>query len=401
YSDTLRLTLAEAETRFLTENLDLLIAKTDIDISKAYVLQSKLYSNPEINLNRQLYNFNSKKFLENGSQAQFEVQATQLISTAGKYFKEIQLSKQKVKLSEYEFYNTLRSLKFDLRQNYFELAQAQQKRIVLSTGMEELNKLIDEVKIQVAKGNVAQKELVRLQSLLVEFSANEAELQIQIISNVAALKQLLNYSGNEFIVANSESVDWLPQRISALTFDSIQTTAFANRYDMQASTLMVDISKNQVQLERMRGVPDLELGVDYDRLGNSVQNYLGLTVNVPLPLWNHNEGSIKAAKANFSQAQLQLKNNELIVRNDLQEAYYQLLIKSNLYNTANKHYSKSSDDLYNNIYDSYKARTIGLIEFLEYFESYRDTKFRLIDIATDLQIQTQQLNFETGKDVIN
>ena len=56
YSDTIQLDLKATEKRFLEQNLDLLIAKTNIDEAKGYLLQSKLFDNPEVDLNRELYN---------------------------------------------------------------------------------------------------------------------------------------------------------------------------------------------------------------------------------------------------------------------------------------------------------------------------------------------------------
>ena len=88
------------------------------------------------------------------------------------------------------------------------------------------------------------------------------------------------------------------------------------------------------------------------------------------------------------------------VHNTLMSAYAQLLNQNKLYQTSNKDFSNSFGEIYRNIYDSYKNRTIGLIEFLEYFDSYKDTRFNLIDIEIQLQKQAQQLNFEAGKDIL-
>lgn len=400
YSDTLKLDLKTAEKRFLDQNLSLLIAKTNIDQAKALLLQSRLWDNPEVDLNRELYNNETKKFLSHNKNTQFDLQFTQLISTAGKYFKQIQINKQNIQLSEFEFFDLMRTLKLAVRQNFYEINRDQQKLEVIKDGMSELDKLIDVTQLQVDKGNVARKELVRLQSMMLEFSSERSDLFNTIAGNESDLKQLLNYNGNEYIMANLDTISTLTQKIESLTFDSLQSTAFQNRYDLLSADLQTNIGKNSLQLEKMRGAPDLHMGVDYDRSGSAFNNYLGLVVGIPLPLWNFNQGNIKAAKAQYAQVLLQQQSKQLEVHNTLMSTYAQLLNQNKLYQSTNKKYNSSFNEIYRNIYDSYKTRSIGLIEFLDYFESYKDTRFNLIEIENQLLKQAQQLNFETGKDIL-
>ena len=399
YSDTVQLDLKATEKRFLEQNLDLLIAKTNIDEAKGYLLQSKLFDNPEVDLNRELYNFETKKFLSHSKNTQFDVQYNQLITTGGKYFKGIQIAKQKVKLSEYDFYDLLRSLKLDLRENFYELTQDQQKAAVVSEGIKGLNKLIEATQVQVDKGYVAKKELIRLQSLLLSYQTEQTEIANKTYEDVSDLKQLLNYTGSEYLVAIPDTTVSYSSKIENIIYDSLETTALTNRYDLQAANLSVAIGKNEVQLEKMHAVPDLTMGVQYDRAGTGGDQYTGLLVGLPLPLWNWNQGNIKAAKAEYAQVQLEQKQKYSEVHNNLMEEYGQFLNQIKLYQGINKEYYNSFEDIYKNIYESYKNRTIGLVEFLEYFDSYKDTKFNLIDVQVELQKQAQHVNFETGKDI--
>jgi len=401
YSDTVKLDLKTAEKRFLDQNIDLLISKTNIDQAKALLLQSKIWENPEIDLNRELYNSDTKKFLSHNSNTQFDLAYSQLITTAGKYFKQIQINKQTVQLNEFQFYDQQRSLKLALRQNFYDLASQQQKLSVIQDGFSELSKLIEATQIQVEKGNATRKELIRLQSLLLGYANEQTEIYNNIAENESDLKQLLNYNGNEYIVPVLDTATaGLPQKIASLTFDSLESTALQNRYDLLEANLQTDIGKNTVQLEKMRGAPDFHMGLDYDRYGSAFPSYIGLTVGVPLPLWNFNQGNIKAAKAQYEQVKLQQQGKQLEIHNTLMSAYAQLLNENKLYQSINKSYYNSFNEIYSNIYDSYKTRTIGLIEFLDYFESYKDTRFNLIDIETQLHKQAQQLNYETGKDIL-
>ncbi|HWB62869.1 MAG TPA: TolC family protein [Chitinophagales bacterium] len=400
FTDTVKLDLKGAEQRFADQNITLLIAKSNIDQQKALLLQSKIWENPQIALNRELYNTQSKTFLSHNSNTEFDLQYTQLITTAGKYFKQIQLNKQNVTLSEYQFYDQMRLLKLALVQSFYDLNQNQQKLTVIQEGTSELEKLIEVMQVQVDKGNAARKELVRLQSLMLDYNTEQTELSNQVAEGEADLKQLLNYGGSEYIVTIADSAAELPPKIEALTFDSLESTAEQNRYDLLAANLQSDMGKNAWQLEKMRGAPDLNMGFDFDRLGSAYPNYFGLVVGLPLPLWNFNQGNIKAAKFQYEQYQLEQKSKALEVHSNLMSAYAELLNENKLFKSVDKKYYDSFTELYRNVYDSYKNRTIGLLEFLDYFDSYKSTKFNLIEIETGLLKQAGQLNYETGKDIL-
>jgi outer membrane protein, heavy metal efflux system len=399
----MRMDIRTVEKRFIEQNLDLLIAKTNIDQSKAILLQSRLFDNPELTTDRTLYDPAAKKLMPfkfSDPSTQLNIQINQLISTAGKHFKQIQINKQGVQLTEYQYFDVLRALRYDLRDNFYDLYQQYRKMEVLQEGIRELARLIDATQVQVDKGFIARKELIRLQSLMLQYMSSQTDMLNQISTNQADLKRLLNYRGNEVIIPTVADATVLPAKIAALTFDSIQATAFANRYDMLGAKLNTSISRNSITLERMRAVPNINLGLEYDHIGTLNAGYYGILFGMPLPVFNRNQGNIKLAKATLKQSEYQEQSKELEIHNALQEKYAQLLHQRDLYQSIEKKYLQSFDDIYHNIYDSYRNRTIGIMEFLDYFDSYKDTRYNLIEVESNLRRQAEKLNLETGKDIL-
>ncbi len=49
----------------------------------------------------------------------------------------------------------------------------------------------------------------------------------------------------------------------------------------------------------------------------------------------------------------------------------------------------------------YKERQLGLVEFIDFFESYKDTKLKVIQQQYNLQKAIADLNFYVGSTVIN
>lgn len=102
--DTLRITLQEAEQQFLQNNLSLLAAKYDISIAQAQIIQAKLYNNPTLSVNGNIYNPDRRKVFDvSNKTGQYDIQLQQLIILAGKRNKQIKLATTNASIAEYNF----------------------------------------------------------------------------------------------------------------------------------------------------------------------------------------------------------------------------------------------------------------------------------------------------------
>ena len=88
--DTLRLNIPAAEKIFLQKNLSLIAARYNVDINTALAEQAKLWDNPILNTDQNIYD--GSFFRHNSNSGQVYLQVTELIRTAGKRNKLAQLS---------------------------------------------------------------------------------------------------------------------------------------------------------------------------------------------------------------------------------------------------------------------------------------------------------------------
>src|SRR5882724_3039233 len=114
-TDTLKLTLKQAEDQFLKNNLTLIIQRYNIDNASAAVITARLFSNPDFNFNNGISATNVTQGPAYKEQA-FAV--SQLFTTAGKRNKSIQLAKIGVEQAKYQFFDLLRTLKFTLHSDF-------------------------------------------------------------------------------------------------------------------------------------------------------------------------------------------------------------------------------------------------------------------------------------------
>lgn len=80
-------------TAFLKQNLSLIAARYDMDIAQAQVLQARLFENPVISLEQNVYNRLNGKYFDMGKDGESGVEIEQVISIAGQRSNRIRLEK--------------------------------------------------------------------------------------------------------------------------------------------------------------------------------------------------------------------------------------------------------------------------------------------------------------------
>src|SRR4029078_721838 len=184
--------------------------------------------------------------------------------------------------------------------------------------------------------------------------------------------------------------------VNNLNYPVLVDSALVNRYDLRATPSQVQLSQSNLALQKALKTPDLLLGANYDKAGNYVRNYNALSLAIDLPFWNPNQGNIKAAKFQI-EADKQLQSQaELQVRNDISNAYRQLLETDKLYKTASLQFTSDYEKLLDGITKGYQNHAISLLEFIDYYETYKNSKLQLNHLQNNRLDALENLNLATG-----
>lgn len=157
-TDTVQVSLAAAEASFTQNNLLLLAQKFAIEESKAFALQARLWDNPSIYLEQSTHNRVTGEILPaKGPNGQNIVQIQQLFLLAGKRNKRVGLEKINTQIAEYQFFDLLRTLKFELRKAFVDTYFLQQSLSIYETEIQSLQRTVDLYQAQYERGNVPLK----------------------------------------------------------------------------------------------------------------------------------------------------------------------------------------------------------------------------------------------------
>ncbi len=400
--DTLRLEIKQAEKMFLDNNLQLLAQHYNIQSSQALVEQARKWENPVLNTDQNVYS--NHQFFQHGTDAsgnpQGEVyaQVQQLIKTAGKRGKQIDLAKTNVNIAEWQFKSVMRNLRAELFKDYYTIAQLQGNAQLYNENMDQLNKLAHAQEAELKAGNIAKKEYLRVQALIIALQQDMTDNAKEMNDAQSELKTVLQITGNKFIqpvLADTESID-----IPSLTILQLIDSAKHNNTDYQQQVYQLQYNQQNLRLQKALSVPDLTFGPEFDQSANYIPNYYGLSVSLPLPIWDRNKGNIKSARFQAKEQEVMLTQVDQKLQNDVMNSYQKLLLTIQLSSNSNMRFYKEYYQLQKNIMESYNKRQISMIEFLEYFKDYQDIREKQLEQILNLRLAKEDLNDLVGVDVI-
>ena len=397
--DTLSLSLQQSEKIFTDSNLLLLAQHYNVDAQKALVEQAKVWQNPTLNTDIGIAADGKfvryKKNADGSYNGQYYIQIQQLILTAKKRGKLIDLANTNTRLSELQLQDVLRNLRYQLHQDYYTIQQQLALLGIYNDQALQLNKLLNGMKAQLSAGNIARKDYVRIQALVISLQQDITELKKDMADSQNDLKTLLQLKDANVFIKPSEPLSGevaMPDNLESLVNSALKSNP---NYLLQQ--WQTTYQQQNLSYQKALQTPDITLGPNFDRNSNFAPNYVGLGVSLPLPVFNKNKGNIKSAQANIKQQETLTQNAETELRNNISNAYRKLLLSIELNNSSQKAFYQDYATIYNNMLQSYKDRQINLLEFLDFFNDYTDSQKKLLDQQLNLQLAKEELQYHVNR----
>lgn len=399
-TDTLHLTLPDAEQQLLQKNIPLLVQKYSIDSAKAGIITARLYDNPQVTFENVLYSHTEKKWFDLGYTGQNTLQVQQLIKLAGKRNKAVKLAQSGVKLSEYEFYDLLRTLRFSLRDNFYDLYYKQRSLSTYQNQVAFLQKVVKAFTEQKESGNIAPKEVIRIKSLLYDLQHDQLQLQEDIRQTVSDLALLIRIPATVYIVPELPAQTGKPP-VLQYSYEALLDTARHNRYDLKIARESVNYSQLNLRLQKAMAVPDLQVGFAYDKQGNFERNYNGLNISMPLPFFNRNQGNIKTAKALAESSKAQLQGQEDQLSHEVALSLESALRTEKLLEDFDPDFGNDYTKMMTEVEKNFKSRNLGLLEFLDLYDAYRSNVLKMNELKYNRLHALENINYSTGSQLFH
>ena len=399
-ADTLRISLNDGEKLFLQNNLSLLAAKYNIDANRALIRQAKLWENPVISTDQNIYDKQGKFFAHDQTNGQAYAQIMQLIKTAGKRSKAAQLALDNTNITTAQFDDLVRTLRYTLITDLCEIEHQLKIKRVYNAEINELQALVTGMDAELKAGNISIKDNIRIKALLFNLQNELINVDAQLIPLQSEVKLLLRNSDSSFILPIFNY--YLPDLINKETPSKQELVQIAEsiRPDAKIAHLQLDYANHNLIYQKALAKADISVGTEFDQRSSYAPDYVGLAISFPLNLLNRNQGNIASAQYTIRQQQAVYEGEISAIDNDISSALAKVKFYQNVNNSQQLSFSQQYDAVFQNMLKSYKQRQVSLLEFIDFADAYTDTKLKLLEQHTELIKAIIELNYKAGKDVI-
>ena len=394
------LTLKEAEQRFLERNLSLIAERYNIDMAQAQVLQAKLFDNPVISLEQNVYNRLNGKYFDFGKEGEAVVEIEQVIHLAGQRNKQVRLEKINKEIAEYQFEEVMRTLRQELNEKFVEVYFLSKSIGIYEREVNSLQTLLAGMKIQQEKGNISGLEISRLESMLFSLKKEKNEQENDLLTTRGELNLLLNLPGDTQVqlLLDEEVLQQLD--LSQLSFADLKAI-INERPDQKIARSTVNASRANLKLQKSMAFPEFSVKGNYDRAGNFINDYFAIGVSLSVPIFNRNQGNIKAARFSIQQAGVEQEHAANRADMELFTAYTSLEKAIQLYQSTNMDLERNFEKLITGVNENFTKKNISLLEFIDYYDSYKEACIQLYEIRKNVFLAMENLNTVVGQNILN
>ena len=348
----------------LENNKSLAAARMTIDQAEARSTQAGRLSNPEFKIDYasdKTFNDEGEYTLGFGFEQRFPV------SSRLRHLRNI--AQIEIALAKAEIINQERLLIQQVETVILNIAQSEQQ-IRLRDAQTQLNqKFANFVESRVQAGEASTLEVNQVKLELFSIQQQIEELRIARNEYINHLQRILGVDvGTEIEVLYEFTVPKQPVQLTSVSEISLE-----NHPEYQLKKLLSEIADETTSLEVAKRWDDIAVGLFFENersidepLGRESNNFFGVSVSIPLPFNNRNDGRIQESRAFKRQVELELEAVSLETRSlaaSLQDKV------NRIYQQVQTYDSSVTQIVEQNLQDMTIAYESGLISLTDLFRS--------------------------------
>jgi cobalt-zinc-cadmium efflux system outer membrane protein len=368
------------------------VKRKELEMASANLKQERLFDNPQVDISHNINNPVTHRYFEINRDGETDVQVSQRIYIGGQRGERIRKAGEELRRTEYECDDALRILRRDLSGLMIQLAYLRQKVAVVDKEITSAEKIMEAYEKQAYKGNVSGAEAMRIRSQYIQLQRERSTLATDIVSIELSIAQMTGLGRIGCIIPEinyAESVAVL----NGVSFSSI-TGNISDRADLQASRHDVMSAMHEVKLQKANALPEVCFTGEWDKNGNIGRNCFALGVSITLPVFNRNQGRVKYACALLEAKRMQHEWSQRQALSEVDAAWERLQANMHIAQEAERHLDSGNENLMEEVVSQYMKRNISLIELLDYYQSYKDTHYLVIESRRDVLTAMTELDLE-------
>jgi cobalt-zinc-cadmium efflux system outer membrane protein len=295
-----------------------------------------------------------------------------------------------------------RNMIFDLRDAFVQTLQAKAVLELAKADLEYYDKIIEISRDRFKTGDIAQVDMDRIELLRVQY---ETEIQTAIVNLRTAKIQLLQLLNERTPVDQFDVTGPFDFSDALKPLEDFRQIALDARPDLRAALQTIEQSKTNHKLAIANGSTDPTYSAwwthnpSFNNIGVD-DNTLGLSFNIPLRIFDRNQGEKKRTLIDIDRSQQLTDAARAQVFSDVDSAYEQVRSNIALLKPYRDKYRDQATRVRDTVTYSYQHGGASLMDFLNAQSDYRVVQLAYLQLIGSYLTAASQLNLAVGREVI-
>ena len=240
-------------------------------------------------------------------------------------------------------------------------------------------------------GAMSKADLLKIQLQTLQFQTDVTSAKIAAVQALNSLRQLIGFDS---VPRNFDVAGQLQYEPMTLSLDQLNDRALRLRPDLQAAERGITAAQSQIGLAKANAKQDLTVTFDYTHLNSA--NLGAFYFDIPLPIFNRNQGEVARTYFALTQAKFLDKAAEEQVFTDVRTAYETLLNNRDVLELYDKGYIQQAQQSLEIAQFAYQHGAASLLDFLDAERSYRSTELGYRQALATYMTSMEQLRQAVG-----
>jgi cobalt-zinc-cadmium efflux system outer membrane protein len=368
------LTVDDAVTEMLSNNLGLLAERANVGIAEARILTAGLRPNPVLSVGADHLDALGTRFDEGngGGPSEMNLRADFAIERGGKRRLRVEAARQARSVTELNFLAAARSLILDTQNAFLDATLARDALRLARQDYDTFQRIVEINTAREKAGDLAKVELTRLRLAALQARNGVRTDELRWRSALTRLAALLGRSDPHSL----RGIEGEPRRDPDVpAIDALLKRAREQRSDVQALRGELARAAAEVNLQQAGAKQDVTVGTEYRRQqgANGKSNSVGVFVEIPLPVFNRNQGEIARAAEERRQAELRLRARERVLAGEVDDAYQQYLTARELLGAIEGTMIEQAREVRDTTEYAYKRGDATLLQLFDARRAFNET----------------------------
>ena len=387
------LTLSDALDLALARNPELATSSYEIKTAKAQIGQAKVFSNPELEIELEEYNRDRDGF----NSAALSAKISQRIELGGKRKWRVETAGVKFDIAGRDYESKRLDVISETTKRFWAVDFAIQRLDLAQETIRLVEKTTEAVNVRVEAGKESplHKSKVAAELELARLEIHQAKTDLDLAKKMLAFMWGTEKTGFHIKVDNSDTVSGeLP------SFDVLHKHLASNP-DLKCCDDDLKLATAVLSAEKAECIPDIKAsaGVEHSKKDGSEVWKFG--IEVPLPLFNRNQGNIASARNMVESVKAERKAVKDALVAKLVEVYAKISLVQSREITLRRKVMPAVEAAFSGAHEGYSRGKLGLLDMLDAKKSLLETRGALVDARNDYHIALADIQRLTGMNLKN